>query len=126
MFQGACYGDAPVGWPGEALQEGQCVIQTLDDLFRVSVSTLAFGGTLDAGVFMLSNLYLLRQVNEERSGGGFATLVQSTSAFLYLHRLTLDGGRVGLGQTLERGRGLHSLSSVTLAEGMMKLPFLQR
>lgn len=120
-LQGACYGKTPEGWSGESLLEGQCIIRTVDDLFRVSGVTGS-----SANVHILSNLYLLREVRNDaaNNGGGFVTQVQSTTAALYLHRMTLDGGSLGDGGLLipERGRGLHTLSGITLAEGVMLLP----
>lgn len=127
VMQGACYGDPPSEWSGEALQQGQCIIRSADDLFRVQ-SPPSSNGASDTDVLIISNLYLLRQDavgSGGGRGGGFATLVQSTTAALYLHMMTLDGGRLRVGQTpLERGRGLHTLSGVTLAEGLLSLPML--
>jgi hypothetical protein len=127
--QGACYDEPPKGWPGEALKEGQCIIRTLDDLFRFQGSRTASSAGVEP--VLISNLYLLREVFDDAGrsnggrGGGFATLVQSTAAAMYLHRLTLDGGRLDSGMAPERGRGLHSLSSITLSEGVLLLLLLQ-
>lgn len=131
-FQGACYDEEiPVGLSLEQqLLPGQCLIQTFYDLFRItrtavaSLITSSSTSTVEEDdVFVLSNLYLLREQRtlgeSPTQGGGFTTLVQSTTAQLYLHQMTLDGGRVLEGQTKGRGRGLHTLSSSTLAVGAL-------
>jgi hypothetical protein len=119
--QGACYEDPPAEWQGEKLLKGQCIIRTAGDLFHVQGTGTATSDPPES-IIIISNLYLLRQVSEEAgnsdssTGGGFTTLVQATAAWIYLHRLTLDGGKPRAGMPSERGRGLLSLSSVVLAE----------
>jgi hypothetical protein len=119
--QGACYEEPPAEWRGEKLLNGQCIIRTVGDLFHIQGSRTATSDQPES-ILIISNLYLLRQVSDSTgnsdssTGGGFTTLVQATAAAVYLHRLTLDGGKPRAGQLPERGRGLLSLSSVVLAE----------